>query len=392
MVENQRPREPCRRARSGRTGALSLFDPKVQKALLALHSAMESQAFLKSAVRLLHAAIPCDVVFTLLNYSIDQGRSPVVWGSDGSTFSEEYLRDSLVGNPHRYILAANPGLKVWRLSDCYASEAAMEDCPFFIRFIQRIGMRHAVALFFWNETLDAANFTLAPNRGPREADISAAEMAAVEALHPHIDAAYRRVNRLQSATGLRRGLEDFVSTLPLAIILLDWQLAPLYHNAAAREAVAHWSGAHPHLKLTHREFKIPADLHAILVEIRTERTQPPRRDPGLATFRERTVVHSSLPGFQAVLSMTALRSPHFGKPSFVIRFEANGTSQGGKLAVLTHLSPRERELALMVREGQSNQEIADTLGRQLNTVKSELHSIFKKLQIPSRARLNALLR
>jgi DNA-binding CsgD family transcriptional regulator len=46
----------------------------------------------------------------------------------------------------------------------------------------------------------------------------------------------------------------------------------------------------------------------------------------------------------------------------------------------------------MVNEGKSNQEIADALGRQLNTVKSELHSVFRKLEILSRARLIALLR
>jgi DNA-binding CsgD family transcriptional regulator len=46
----------------------------------------------------------------------------------------------------------------------------------------------------------------------------------------------------------------------------------------------------------------------------------------------------------------------------------------------------------MVSEGKSNQEIADALGRQLNTVKSELVSVFIKLEIPNRARLMALLR
>ena len=46
----------------------------------------------------------------------------------------------------------------------------------------------------------------------------------------------------------------------------------------------------------------------------------------------------------------------------------------------------------MVSDGMSNQEIADALGRSLNTVKSELHAVFKKLEIPSRARLMALLR
>jgi len=46
----------------------------------------------------------------------------------------------------------------------------------------------------------------------------------------------------------------------------------------------------------------------------------------------------------------------------------------------------------LVCAGESNQEIAETLGRSVNTVKSELHAIFKKLGIPSRARLMALLR
>jgi len=40
---------------------LSLLNPKVQKPLLALQTAMESKTFLKAAEQLIHAAIPCDV-------------------------------------------------------------------------------------------------------------------------------------------------------------------------------------------------------------------------------------------------------------------------------------------------------------------------------------------
>ena len=247
-------------------------------------------------------------------------------------------------------------------------------------------MRHAIALFFWNKALDIVDLLLAPHRGPHMPDISVAEMATLQALYPHIEAAHRRVSRLQGVTCTRRGLEKFVSMLPLPTILVDWGLAPLYHNAAARLAAARWNGIDPHLKLTIRELKMPADLLAVLEEMRAK---------GIAcspTLRERTVAHPSLPGFKARLSARALRSPHLGRPSFVIRFENTGASQDGKLVTLTRLSPRERELALMVSEGKSNQEIADALGRQLNTVKSELHSVFRKLEIPSRARLMVLLR
>jgi DNA-binding CsgD family transcriptional regulator len=272
------------------------------------------------------------------------------------------------------------------LSGCFPIEEKTEGFPFFVPSVQGVIMRHAVALFFWNKTLDIVDLLLAPHRGPHMPAISAAEMITLQALHPHIDAARRRVSRLQSVTCTRRGLEDFVSMLPLPTILLDWQLAPLYHNGAARRAAALWSGTDPHLKLTSREFRMPPDLLAVLEKMRMKRTA------GSTTFRELTVAHSTLPGFRARVSVRDSRSPYLAKPSFVIRFETNGVGQDGKLATLTRLSPRERELALMVSEGKSNQEIADALGRQLNTVKSELHSVFRKLEIPSRARLMALLR
>ena len=367
-------------------GTLSLFDPKLQKRLLALHSTIDTQAFLKSAVQLLQAAIPCDVVFSLLRHASDGGCSSAVWGADCSIFKEEYLRTSLVGDRRLSILAGDPSAKTCRLSGCFPSEEKTESFPFFVPSVQGAAMRHAVALFFWNETLDIVDLLLAPHCGAHMPHISAAEMTTLQALYAHIDTGYRRVSRLQTATCARRGLEDFFSMLPLPTILLDWQLSPLYHNGAARQAAALWSGTDPQLKLTSREFKMPPDLLAVLEEMRMKRTA------GSTTFRELTVAHPSLPGFKARFSVGGSRSPYLGKPSFVIRFETNGAGQDGKLATLTRLSPRERELALMVSEGKSNQEIADALGRQLNTVKSELHSIFKKLEIPSRARLMALLR
>jgi len=45
-----------------------------------------------------------------------------------------------------------------------------------------------------------------------------------------------------------------------------------------------------------------------------------------------------------------------------------------------------------VCDGRSNQEIADESGLSLETVKKHLHSIFCKLQVPSRSRLMALIR
>ncbi len=383
------------RARRGGLNGLSLFDPKLQKPLLALATATESRTFLKAAEQLVHAAIPCDVVYTLLHYSMDRGRSSAAWGSNGRTFTNEYVRESLQGNPLGWVLATKPGVKVHTLRACYPSDEAMERDPFFIRFIRGIGIQHACVMIFWRENLDGADLVIGPHRSAEWPEYSPEEIATMETIHPYIDAAYRRVNLLQSQRCARRGLEEFIALLPLPAVLVDWGLTPLFHNTASREAAARWNGAGPHDKPSPDEFAVPADLLAAIETMKEDWTTALRAGPGPTIFLERTVPHARHPGLRALLSMTTLRSPHFGKPSFIIRFEtdaARGGGPTGKLTALTRLSRRERDLALMVSDGLSNQEIADSLGRSLNTVKSELHSVFKKLEVPSRARLMALLR
>jgi DNA-binding CsgD family transcriptional regulator len=380
-----------RRNPAGGLGDLSIRNPKFQKLLLALHTATESRRFLKAAERLIHAVIPCDVVYTLLHYSMDRGRSTVAWGSDGSTFTNEYLRESLIGNPLGWVLATKPGVKTFPLCDCYPSTEAMERDPYFIRFIQGIGIYHATSMIFWRENLDGADLVMGPHRSAAWPKFSPEEVERMELIHPHIDAAYRRINTLQTQSCTLRGLEEFVALLPLPAILIDWQLAPLFQNSSAGEAVANWMGVDVNRLPSGRDISVPKELLAAIDGMRGEWTNALRENPGPALFRERVVIHPGEPEMRALITMTALRSPHFGRPSFVVRFETQRAAEG-RLATLTRLSPREQALVNLVCEGQSNQEIAEALGRCVNTVKSDLHAVFKKLDIPSRARLIALLR
>lgn len=363
-----------------------------QKLLLALHTATESRRFLKAAERLIHAVIPCDVVNTLLHDPADCGRPMKAWGSDGRIFTHDPVREGLIGNPLNRVLATQPGIKTFALCDCYPSIEAMESDPFFIRFIQGIGIYHATAMVFWRENLDGADLVMGPHRSAEWPKFSPAEVGRMEAIHPHIDAAYRRVIKLESQTCAQWGLEEFVSMLPLPAILIDWKLTPLVQINSAGNAAAAWNGNGAHFKSSGRSIFVPPDLLTVIDEMRGEWTTALREDPGPAVFRERVVPHPSESGMRALISMTALRSPHFGRPSFVVRFATDHRGPDGALSALTRLTPREQALVKLVCEGQSNQEIADAVGRAVNTVKSELHSIFKKLGIPSRARLMALLR
>ena len=59
--------------------------------------------------------------------------------------------------------------------------------------------------------------------------------------------------------------------------------------------------------------------------------------------------------------------------------------------ILARLSFREREVAMRIRDGLTTPEIAATLHRSPLTIKTQLSTIFRKLQVSSRVQLAALL-
>lgn len=67
-------------------------------------------------------------------------------------------------------------------------------------------------------------------------------------------------------------------------------------------------------------------------------------------------------------------------------------SADSSLAHLARLTSREQEMTRLACEGRTNQEIANESGLSVQMVKKYLHSIFQKLEVPSRSRLMALMR
>lgn len=64
--------------------------------------------------------------------------------------------------------------------------------------------------------------------------------------------------------------------------------------------------------------------------------------------------------------------------------ETNINTKGSKDTIVDHLSPKEREIVSLVRQGLSNKEIAVATSTSLNTVKTHMRRIFRRLGISSR--------
>ena len=117
-------------------------------------------------------------------------------------------------------------------------------------------------------------------------------------------------------------------------------------------------------------------------------------------FKEEQVHHPRSPHLRATIHLKQLRSAGVARPHFLIKCEdlrrqaASGLpGQRTRICrILSGLTRREQEVARLVCEGRSNQEIADDARLSLPMVKKHLHAVFRKLEVPSRSRLMTLMR
>ncbi len=115
------------------------------------------------------------------------------------------------------------------------------------------------------------------------------------------------------------------------------------------------------------------------------------------SLKEEQVHHPRLPHLRATIHLKQLKLGRRSAAAFSyqVRGFCPDTRSGlapanSRLPALVRLTRREQEVAQLVCEGRSNQEIADNARLSLPMVKKHLHAVFRKLEVPSRTRLVAL--
>lgn len=179
-------------------------------------------------------------------------------------------------------------------------------------------------------------------------------------------------------------LED----VPVGLLLLDGECRPLWFNHEAARACAVWNHGERHaaaLRARHA-FRVPEPLAAACRDLRAA------PDPAAPT----KVVSDNTRGLHARIKLQP--APGDATPAFHIqldyrrpRGDRHRPLSPGAVALLARLTEREREVAMRVREGLSNTEVAAELRRSPLTIKTQLAAIFGKLGVRSRTRVAALL-
>jgi DNA-binding CsgD family transcriptional regulator len=366
----------------------SVIDPALEKPLLSLHAAMNLGSFWKAIQQLLSAAMPNRLIGLMLQ------PNPILpmiarWTSP--------MRDGFfAAEPLKSYIAAQPRDRFVQISDLFSNRSCLMKSAFYRRYMAPQKCAHGICLFFWKD--QRLICVIAILRTATQGDLSLAEMKLLRQFYPQFLTALCRLRLLEREHSLRMDLEEFLSRLPLPTILLRWNLKPIYQNRAARDFCAVWEKGPEEAQLMKATSPIPTEILDRCRLLKQQWADAKRPKPPRTGFKEEQVRHPRLPYLRATVYLKQLKSAGVARPHFVIECEdlcQNGVQSARRvkshLPALIRLTRREREVAQLACEGRSNKEIACDACLSLPMVKKHLHAVFRKLEVPSRSRLVALM-
>src|SRR5947208_10901420 len=268
---------------------------------------------------------------------------------------------------------------------------------FYRRYMAPQKCAYGVCLFFWKRHRLICVIVIM--RTATQGDLSPTVMNLIRQLYPQFLTALWRLRSLEREHSLRMDLEAFLSRLPLPTILLRWNLKPIYQNRAARNFCAVWEKGPEEAQLMKATSPIPSEILDRCRLLKQQWADAQRPVAPQTGFKEERVRHPRSPHLRATLHLKQLSSAGVTRPHFLIECEDLRSSTApragptrSRLPHLARLTRREQEVARLVCEGRSNQEIADDACLSLPMVKKHVHGIFRKLEVTSRSRLMTLMR
>ena len=293
--------------------------------------------------------------------------------------------------PAFQFMEKNPGTKVYRgAHHTLPPRRELEATQFYKEFMQPEGWHDYLGLGFWNNS--GRDGWIFINRTANQPLFSSQDVTFFQDLYPFFASSLQRINLLNDEQALRADLEESLLDLPIATLVLDWQLNVSHANRAAHRLALSWQhGADAGRMLKGPEqIEVPVEILAACRELKD------LWRPGLLTTETRRLVsHPSRPGVQATVTLLRPNSLRLGTPSFLVRITEVEHYAGDRAArrtqLLARLSVAERDVALQVLRGATNKAIADQLGKSVPTVKNQIHAILEKTGADSRAELMVLL-
>lgn len=383
-----------------RDRGLRLDDPSLRRTLVDMEVSASVPELWKALQRFLQTAIPNHHSSTLFLDAMERNPGALTLHTAPSRRPADWWKARAKLSPTHAWLDAHPGVKLYSLDDIVPDRVQLKRSDFHRHVLMPEGWDKLLGLTLWEK--NERKSILCLRRSFNQAPFNEGDKALLLDLHPVLDRNLRRLEKHEEESIARNSLQQFINLLPQGILLVNARHELVFANHEAFEACAAWNhGAKAAKQLNGRAvFAVPPSFLETYHELMQQHYAQALSDPDAHLPAERRrLVHPALPHLQADVSLFSLDDPLLSRPylfaQIVNREMLDATApvaMDRQVTVLSGLTQREREVALLVRDGLSNEEIAAHLHKGVGTVKNQIQSIFTKLEINSRAKLISMLR
>jgi FixJ family two-component response regulator len=361
----------------------------LEKSLFALHSAVDVDSFWTAVQRVFAGSLAsCNIGLTLQHNPVRPTIAKWQHAIPGGPIEAE---------PLEAFLSAHLRRKIVRDSDIFPDRTDLLKSTFYRDYMKPRKCKHAIGLCFWSGRRLACVITVM--RTAAQSEAQQPDMKLLPRLYAEFDIALRRIRSLEREHSARAAFETFLRRLPLPTLLLRWNLKVAYQNRAAREFCLTWREGPKAARVMKAKAPVPDEILDGCRRLKRRWEKASGINAAQPAIAQESFHHPKWEHLRVTISITHLNTVGLTHPDFLVQCEEMRAPDAAararadvSLAHLARLTSREQEVTRLACEGRTNQEIADETALSVQMVKKHLHSIFRKLEVPSRSRLIALMR
>jgi DNA-binding CsgD family transcriptional regulator len=361
----------------------------LEKSLFALHSAVDVDSFWTAMQRVFAESFPSS------NLGLTLQHNPV--RPTIAKWQHSIPNGPIDAEPLETYLSAHQGRKIVRDIDVFPNRGDLLKSAFYRSYMRPRKCRHAIGLCFWYGPRLACVITIM--RTAAQGGVGQPEAKLLRRLYAELNIALRRIRSLEREHSARAAFEIFLRRLPLPTILLQWNLKLAYQNKAAREFCLAWRAGPMASRVLKAEGAVPDEILDGCRRLKRRWEEASGVNAAQPTIAEESFHHPEWDHLRVTIIIAPVNTVRLTRPNFLVQCEEIRSPHANRppsadpsLAHLARLTSREQEVTRLACEGGTNQEIANETGLSVQMVKKHLHSIFRKLEVPSRSRLMALMR
>ena len=364
----------------------------LEKSLFALHSAVDVDSFWRAVQRVFAGS------FASRNLGLTVQHNPV--RPMIAKWQHSIPDGAIDAGPLEAFLSAHRRTKIVRDSDIFPDRADLLKSAFYRDYMKPRKCDYAIGLCFWSGRRLGCVITIM--RSAPQGEVRQPEMKLLRRLYAQFDIALHRIRSLEREHSARAAFETFLRRLPLPTMLLRWSLRLAYQNKAAREFCLAWRegpDAARVMKATPATAPVPPEILDGCRRLKRRWENASGVNADQPTIGQESFRHRNWHQLRVTISITHLSTVGLTPPDFFVQCQetrvdgaAATTGEDARLGHFARLTSREQEVTRLACEGRSNQEIADETRLSVQMVKKHLHTIFRKLEVPSRSKLMALMR